>query len=222
MAKVRRSLVRQRVRGYCEYCQLAQVYSVLPHQIDHVRATKHRGPNTMENTCFACALCNAAKGPNVAGYDVESDGLVPLLNPRVDTWDEHFRWQGEILVGQTAVGRATIEVLGVNDPDCGEQRQELIEAGLFPPPVTEPEPLPRARMDAAGARRLGRIRGRRPAPVRAQQQRHAVRAAAERPGREVSLDGALPACSTKAGRRRPSAPNHAQRAGAWSVTLSCR
>lgn len=137
MAKVRRGLVRQRARGYCEYCRLAQEYSVLPHQIDHVRATKHHGPNTMANTCFACAHCNAAKGPNVAGYDPEAGVLVPLFNPRADVWTEHFRWQGALLVGQTSVGRATIDVLRINDPDCVEQRQELIDASLFPP-VDEP------------------------------------------------------------------------------------
>ncbi len=143
MAKVRRSWVRKRARGYCEYCQLAQEFSVLPHQIDHVRATKHRGPNTMANTantCFACAHCNAAKGPNVAAYDPESDVLVPLFNPRIDRWEVHFHWQGTFLVGQSAIGRATIEVLRINDADCVEQRLELIEAGLFPPMLSVAEP----------------------------------------------------------------------------------
>src|SRR5438552_18529642 len=107
MAKPRRNLVRQRAYGRCEYCHIDQKHSILPHQLDHVRATKHHGPDTMENTCFACAHCNAAKGPNVAGYDPESGALVPLFNPRVDDWHEHFRWQGPMLVGLTAVGRAT-------------------------------------------------------------------------------------------------------------------
>jgi len=133
MARVRRSLVKQRARQRCEYCQLAQEFSILPHQVDHVRATKHHGPNTMENTCFSCAHCNAAKGSNVAGYDPESGVLTPLFNPRVDKWEVHFHWNGGFLVGQTAVGRVTVDVLRVNDSDCVEQRQELIEAELFPP-----------------------------------------------------------------------------------------
>ncbi len=93
----------------------------------------------MANTCFACAHCNAAKGPNVAAYDPESDVLVPLFNPRIDLWDEHFHWQGAVLVGQTAIGRATIEVLRINDADRVEQRLELIDAGLFPPLLSEAE-----------------------------------------------------------------------------------
>lgn len=138
MAKVRRGLVSKRAYGCCEYCQLAQESSILPHQIDHVRATKHRGANTMDNTCFACAHCNAAKGPNVAGYDPETGALVALFNPRVDVWREHFHWQGALLVGNTPVGRATIDVLRINDADCVEQRRELIDAGLFPPSLTSP------------------------------------------------------------------------------------
>jgi hypothetical protein len=94
----------------------------------------------MENTCFACAHCNAAKGSNVAGYDSETGVLTPLFNPRVDDWKEHFRWQGGFLVGQTPIGRTTVDVLRVNDSDCVEQRQDLIEAGLFPPSPTESEP----------------------------------------------------------------------------------
>ena len=133
MAKVRRKLVIERARRRCEYCQLAQAYTILPHQIDHVRATKHRGPNTMENTCLACAHCNAAKGPNVAGFDPDTGSLVPLFNPRVDLWTEHFQWQGAVLAGLTPVGRTTIDVLRINDADCVEQREELMEAGLFSP-----------------------------------------------------------------------------------------
>lgn len=87
----------------------------------------------MENTCFSCAHCYAAKEPNVAGYDPETGVLAPLFNPRTDEWDDHFRWQGGFLVGLTPVGRATVDVLRINDSDCVEQRQELIEADLFPP-----------------------------------------------------------------------------------------
>jgi len=135
MAKFRRNLVKQRARMRCEYCQLAQEFTVLPHQIDHVRATKYHGPNTMENTCFACAHCNGAKGSNVAGFDPETGILVPLFNPRADVWNEHFRWQAGILIGHSPIARATIDVLRINDPDCVEQREELIQAGLFPPAV---------------------------------------------------------------------------------------
>jgi hypothetical protein len=133
MAKFRRKLVWRRADGCCEYCRLPQGYSVLPHEIDHIRAKKHHGPHTMENTCIACAHCNAAKGTNAAGYDPETDTLVPLYNPRLDNWEEHFAWDGGWLFGKTPVGRATVDVLNINDPICVDQREFLIHAGLFPP-----------------------------------------------------------------------------------------
>jgi hypothetical protein len=133
MAKFRRKLVWLRANGCCEYCQLSQVHSVLPHEVDHIRAKQHRGPHTMENTCIACAHCTGAKGPNAAGFDSETDELVRLFNPRQDDWHEHFVWDGALLVGKTPVGRATIDVLNINDPICVDQREFLMQAGLFPP-----------------------------------------------------------------------------------------
>jgi hypothetical protein len=36
-------------------------------------------------------------------------------------------------MGKTPIGRATIDVLNINDPICVEQRELLIDAALFPP-----------------------------------------------------------------------------------------
>jgi 5-methylcytosine-specific restriction endonuclease McrA len=131
MNKFGRKKVWQRARGKCEYCQLPQEFSVLPHEIDHIRARKHRGATTLENTCLACAYCNGAKGSNVAGYDPDTDELVPLFNPRSDEWQSHFRWDGAVLVGKTPIGRATIEVLRINDAARVETRQLLNASGEF-------------------------------------------------------------------------------------------
>ena len=115
MARFRRKFVRSRARNRCEYYQLLQRNSVLPHEIDHIRAKKHHGPTTNDNTCLSCARCNAAKGSNVAGYDPATGELVPLFNPRRDVWNEHFAWDGAILVGRSAVGRSyKIDVLRIN------------------------------------------------------------------------------------------------------------
>ena len=125
----RRQKIWERARGRCEYCRLSQTDTSLPHEIDHIRAKKHRGQTTLQNTCLACAYCNATKGTNAAGYDPITDQLVPLFNPRADLWSEHFEWNGPILVGKTPIGRATIEVLGMNRPKRVEHRRLLLEAG---------------------------------------------------------------------------------------------
>lgn len=109
-----REQLRARAEDRCEYCRLAQAHTVLPHEMDHIRAEKHRGKTSLDNLCWACAQCNASKGPNVAGYDPATDNLTPLFNPRTHNWAEHFEWQGARLIGKTPAGRATIEVLNVN------------------------------------------------------------------------------------------------------------
>jgi hypothetical protein len=45
----------------------------------------------------------------------------------------HFRWDGPYLIGRTAIGRTTILVLAMNDPDVIQVRRSLIEEGLFQP-----------------------------------------------------------------------------------------
>lgn len=126
-----RQAVRDRAAERCEYCYLPQQQSVLPHEIDHIRARKHHGPTTLDNTCLACAYCNAAKGSNAAGYDSETGELVRLFNPRTDTWHDHFTWDGPFLRSVTPIGRATIDVLRMNDPSRVEHRRLLIMLGLF-------------------------------------------------------------------------------------------
>jgi hypothetical protein len=46
--------------------------------------------------------------------------------------DEHFFWEKCNLIGKTPIGRATIDLLRVNDPARMLHRQLLAEAGLFP------------------------------------------------------------------------------------------
>jgi 5-methylcytosine-specific restriction endonuclease McrA len=41
MARFRRKLVWIRADNQCEYCQLPQSATALPHEIDHIRARKH-------------------------------------------------------------------------------------------------------------------------------------------------------------------------------------
>lgn len=101
-----------------------------PFQIDHVRPQKHHGTTTADNLALACFPCNNHKGPNLAGID--TGVLVRLFNPREDQWDEHFAWEGPRLVGLTAVGRTTVDVLAINAPDRIALREGLIAEGVFP------------------------------------------------------------------------------------------
>ncbi len=134
MARSLRKRIWDRARGRCQYCQLPQAGTTLPFEIDHIRARKHHGVTTINNTCLAYAYCNSAKGTNAAGYDPDTGVLVPLFNPRLDAWENHFTWNGPMLLGTSPIARATIDVLRINDPVRIAHRRLLIIAGQFGPP----------------------------------------------------------------------------------------
>ncbi len=126
--------IRQRAGHACEYClvpQSAYASSVFP--IDHVIARQHGGPTVLSNLANSCLHCNSHKGPNIAGIDPVTGKLTKLFHPRRHKWGKHFRWNGPFLEGLTAVGRTTIVVLAMNDPEAVEVRAALIEEGVFPP-----------------------------------------------------------------------------------------
>src|SRR5262245_51190055 len=118
--------VRERAKERCEYCRLPQAAYPWTFQIDHVVAEQHRGRTKLNNLALACPRCNRNKGPNLAGIDSKTREITPLFHPRRDVWDDHFRWRGPRLIGLTAVGRVTIQVLKINHPEDVELRRTLI------------------------------------------------------------------------------------------------
>lgn len=127
------SEVRRRANGVCEYCRMPQSAQRVHFSIDHILARKHGGATDLGNLALCCLNCNCHKGPNVAGIDPLTGQLTPLFNPRREDWAEHFSWRGAELVGLTAVGRTTVEVLVINDPGYVSLRASLIAEGIFPP-----------------------------------------------------------------------------------------
>lgn len=123
------ALVRKRARSQCEYCRLPAAFSAIPFEIDHVLAQKHGGLTHEQNLALSCFYCNSHKGPNIAGVDPISGRIVRLYHPRKDRWPRHFEWAGAVLQGKTAIGRATIAVLCINDPDAIAVREALLEEG---------------------------------------------------------------------------------------------
>ena len=85
-----------------------------------------------DNLALACFACNNHKGTNLSGLDPQTGELTRLFHPRRDEWNEHFRWDRAWLVGRTAIGRATVEVLAINLPHRWELRAALLEEGVFP------------------------------------------------------------------------------------------
>jgi len=68
---------------------------------------------------------------NVAGYDPETNQLSELFNPRRDVWSEHFDFRAGWIVGKTAVGRTTADVLRINLPESVELRRLMSALGVL-------------------------------------------------------------------------------------------
>lgn len=129
-----RQLVIERAQGCCEYCLIDQDDTNFDHQIDHLIAIKHGGQTVSENLALACVECNLHKGTDLTAIDPVDGVIVPLFNPRKQVWSEHFALAGARLVGQTQTGRATVALLGLNNPARLLERQSLIAAGRYPTP----------------------------------------------------------------------------------------
>ena len=93
--------VRTRAKNRCEYCGIPFPAYRLPYQADHIIARQHGG--------------STATG-----------SVVRLFHPRDDVWGEHFQLDGALVVGLTAIGRATVHVLAMNEGEFLEVRQALM------------------------------------------------------------------------------------------------
>ncbi|MFN0111910.1 MAG: HNH endonuclease [Blastocatellia bacterium] len=121
-----------RASGYCEYCLIHQEDRPDTHPVDHIVAIQHGGRTEFMNLALSCTFCNRHKGPNLATIDPSNGEIVPLFNPRSQNWGEHFELSNGKIIGRTAIGRATVELLRINEPERLDYRQSLILAGRFP------------------------------------------------------------------------------------------
>jgi HNH endonuclease len=125
-----RHFVRERARNRCEYCLLPQRYAeVVRFHIEHIRARQHGGDDDPANLALACPHCNRFKGPNLTSVDPETEALVPLFHPRLQSWHDHFALDDIVIVGLTPVGRATIRLLHMNADDRRKVRAALQARG---------------------------------------------------------------------------------------------
>jgi hypothetical protein len=127
-----RERVRRRASTRCEYCGLPQArVSFALFHVEHIRPKKHGGTDAEDNLCLACNYCNIHKSSNLTGIDPQTELITPLFNPRRDRWLEHFALHGGAIVGLTAVGRVTVRVLNMNDPERIELRVEILDSSLL-------------------------------------------------------------------------------------------
>ena len=119
----------------CEYCQTAQAISGAQMHLEHIIPLSRGGRSDASNLCLACAWCNSYKWVQTHGCDPETHAEVQLFHPRTQQWYEHFRWSdnGVYILGLTAIGRATVETLKMNNEFIVPARRHWVEAGWHPP-----------------------------------------------------------------------------------------
>lgn len=130
MEAATRAQVRARAGDRCEYCRIHQRQYVLTFHVEHIVARQHGGSDDVTNLAWACHACNRYKGPNLAGLDPDTGHLTRLFHPRTDAWTTHFALQAGRILGRTPVGRATVQVLNMNQPERVRTRLAL-EPELF-------------------------------------------------------------------------------------------
>jgi hypothetical protein len=131
-----RPRIRKRAKNRCEYCHYPQIACYAPFHFDHFLPHSHGGTTHFGNLVFACPNCNGAKHAKIDAADPTTGLRVPLFNPRVDVWEEHFRWSanGLKILGKTPIGRATVRTLRFNRRGVAVLRSMLMELGLHPEP----------------------------------------------------------------------------------------
>jgi hypothetical protein len=125
--------VEARAAGRSEYCQMHQGLKGATFHVEHVFPQSRGGSSDLDNLAWCCPSCNLRKSDRIEAVDPDADTLFPLFNPRRDSWSEHFRWVGYVLVAQSSVGRATAIALNFNHPRPILIRQAERLFDLFPP-----------------------------------------------------------------------------------------
>ena len=136
-----RDLILARDGEQCQYCRMMQLGQGARFHIDHIWPQSRGGLTETDNLAVQCINCSLRKSTKVAGVDPVGGVATALFHPLRQRWDDHFvlRADGRC-VGLDAVGRVSVEALGMNDPIPLKARALQIRFGLLVATVDSPEP----------------------------------------------------------------------------------
>lgn len=127
--------IRAEARNRCGYCLSLQKYVLGKLEIDHIIPQAKGGTDDPDNLWLACRLCNSYKGIQTTALDPNTGKTDQLFNPRQQQWSQHFQWRsnGTQIEGKTAIGRATVNALQLNNFIAVTVRSQWVQAGWHPP-----------------------------------------------------------------------------------------
>lgn len=130
-----RQLIERDAGDRCGYCLSSSRLTGVPLVLEHLTPVAEGGVTTRENLWLSCYRCNEFKGRSTHAVDPVSGAEVLLFNPRRESWAAHFQWSvdGTRIVGVTPIGRATVEVLRLNNDVIVAARRRWVAAGWHPP-----------------------------------------------------------------------------------------
>lgn len=130
-----RNQIAETDRQRCCYCLTSEANSGIPMTHDHIQPISKGGETSWENVCLACRSCNEFKGNSTESIDPLTGEFLPLFNPRLQRWSDHFIWSfdGTKIEALSAIGRATIIRLQMNNPVIIAARWRWAISGWHPP-----------------------------------------------------------------------------------------
>ena len=130
-----RTAVCERAINCCEYCQMQAEFSHDPFSAEHILPIAKGGLDDIENLAWSCLGCNLHKSTATHIFDLITGDLVPLYNPRIEKWLNHFQWAEDytLIVGISPTGRATVTRLRLNRLGLVNLRKVLVAAEKHPP-----------------------------------------------------------------------------------------
>jgi hypothetical protein len=101
--------------------------------VEHILPKCKGGRSDLENLVLACPGCNLHKAGRITAIDPVTGEQVGLFHPLLQSWSEHFRFNGYRIEGLTVVGGATVEALNLNHSRRQRIREVEKTFSLYPP-----------------------------------------------------------------------------------------
>ncbi len=127
--------IRRLAKNRCGYCLSHQDYVWDILEIDHIIPLVKGGKDDEQNLWLICSTCNNSKYNKTEAFDLITRQNIPLFNPRLQNWHEHFKWSNDAaeIIGKTPIGRATVTALNLNRERFIKVRKNWFSAGWHPP-----------------------------------------------------------------------------------------